>query len=156
MTSPDSFHHIPILLLFLFTLIIHPLLCYTSNPSISPDPLNISCQSAIILNRTNRAAPGHPRRDNKTSSSNLATIISSNRTLTSDCCDRTVISILGLFERTIDGQRRSEGDWELDAAKLAVRHVNERKLLGSLKLKLIVNDTKVRIIIILIIILFSN
>lgn len=90
------------------------------------------------MNRTIRGAPGHPSREGR---SGVATANQSPR----DCCSESnsVISLLGLFERTINGKQRVEGDWELEAAELAVQHVNENKLLGPLQLKLIVNDTKV-------------
>ncbi|XP_024086461.1 gamma-aminobutyric acid type B receptor subunit 1 isoform X2 [Cimex lectularius] len=54
-----------------------------------------------------------------------------------------VVTILGLFELTVDNEERKEGKWELEAANLAVRHINEQNILGpKYKLALIVNDTK--------------
>ncbi|XP_059477386.1 gamma-aminobutyric acid type B receptor subunit 2 isoform X2 [Neocloeon triangulifer] len=54
------------------------------------------------------------------------------------------ISLLGLFElTTTTGVARSEGRSELEAARMAVRHINQRtSLLPGLKLHLLTNDTK--------------
>jgi hypothetical protein len=54
---------------------------------------------------------------------------------------------LGLFELTGQhGEKRAEGRSELEAARLAVRHINQRgsSLLPGFKLQLLTNDTKVR------------
>lgn len=66
----------------------------------------------------------------------------------------TELSLLGLFELTepVAGDSSlakiaapsAEGRAELAAARLAVGHVNTARLLGKYKLKLFVNDTKVR------------
>lgn len=53
------------------------------------------------------------------------------------------VNILGLFELTTQEGDRPEGLSELEAAKLAVKHVNERNILGNYTLKLLTNDTKV-------------
>lgn len=54
------------------------------------------------------------------------------------------VSLLGLFElTTLAGGERWEGRSELAAAKLAVKHVNERRLLPGYVLELITNDTQV-------------
>lgn len=54
------------------------------------------------------------------------------------------VSLLGLFELTTPtGGDRWEGRSELAAAKLAVKHVNERGLLPGYVLELITNDTQV-------------
>jgi len=55
------------------------------------------------------------------------------------------ISLLGLFElTTTSGAARSEGRSELEAARMAVRHINQRtSLLPGFKLQLLTNDTKV-------------
>ena len=55
------------------------------------------------------------------------------------------ITILGLFEMTHRAVPRLEGSSELQAAKLAVEHVNELDILKRFRLRLIYNDTKVRV-----------
>lgn len=55
------------------------------------------------------------------------------------------VSLLGLFEMTTHlGKVRWEGQSELAAAKLAVKHINERRLINGYVLDLITNDTQVR------------
>lgn len=54
------------------------------------------------------------------------------------------ITVLGLFDMTTRTGERLEGRSELAAARLAVRHINERQLLAGYQLELITNDTKVR------------
>lgn len=53
------------------------------------------------------------------------------------------VSVLGLFELSTAYGERPEGNSELAAAMLAVRHINERKLLPGYSLELLTNDTKV-------------
>jgi hypothetical protein len=53
------------------------------------------------------------------------------------------ITVLGLFDMTTRTGERPEGRSELAAARLAVRHINERQLLAGYQLELIKNDTKV-------------
>ena len=53
------------------------------------------------------------------------------------------ITVLGLFDMTTRTGERTEGRSELAAARLAVRHINERQLLAGYQLELITNDTKV-------------
>jgi gamma-aminobutyric acid type B receptor len=53
------------------------------------------------------------------------------------------ITVLGLFDMTTRAGERPEGRSELAAARLAVRHINERQLLVDYQLELITNDTKV-------------
>jgi hypothetical protein len=53
------------------------------------------------------------------------------------------ITVLGLFDMTTRTGERLEGRSELAAARLAVRHINERQLLAGYQLELITNDTKV-------------
>ena len=53
------------------------------------------------------------------------------------------ITVLGLFDMTTRVGERPEGRSELAAARLAVRHINERQLLADYQLELITNDTKV-------------
>lgn len=53
------------------------------------------------------------------------------------------ITVLGLFEMTTRTGERTEGHSELAAARLAVSHINERRLLPGYQLDLITNDTKV-------------
>jgi hypothetical protein len=55
------------------------------------------------------------------------------------------ISLLGLFELTTNtGAVRVDGHSELEAARMAVRHINQRtSLLPGFKLQLLTNDTKV-------------
>lgn len=58
---------------------------------------------------------------------------------------KVVIYLLGLFEFSTGNGRRVEGDSEAKAAELAVKHVNEKDILPGYTLRLLVNDTKVRI-----------
>jgi hypothetical protein len=53
------------------------------------------------------------------------------------------ITVLGLFEMTTRAGERVEGHSELAAARLAVGHINEKRLLPGYQLELITNDTKV-------------
>jgi hypothetical protein len=53
------------------------------------------------------------------------------------------ITVLGLFEMTTRTGERMEGRSELAAARLAVSHINEKRLLPGYQLELITNDTKV-------------
>ncbi|XP_054265388.1 gamma-aminobutyric acid type B receptor subunit 2-like [Macrosteles quadrilineatus] len=53
-----------------------------------------------------------------------------------------VVTILGLFELTVGGVDRPEGRSELAAALLAIKHINQRKILGDYQLKMLTNDTK--------------
>lgn len=53
------------------------------------------------------------------------------------------ITVLGLFEMTTRTGERLEGRSEMAAARLAVSHINERRLLPGYQLELITNDTKV-------------
>jgi hypothetical protein len=53
------------------------------------------------------------------------------------------ITVLGLFEMTTRNGERAEGRSELAAARLAVSHINEKRLLPGYQLELITNDTKV-------------
>lgn len=58
---------------------------------------------------------------------------------------KQTISILGLFELTeSNNELRLEGLSELEAAKLAVQHVNKKDMLYGYDLELHANDTKVR------------
>lgn len=58
--------------------------------------------------------------------------------------NRGKVSLLGLFELTSrTGLLRAEGKSELAAAELAVKHINERRLLKGYTLELITNDTQV-------------
>ncbi|XP_076226557.1 gamma-aminobutyric acid type B receptor subunit 3 isoform X3 [Nomia melanderi] len=52
------------------------------------------------------------------------------------------ITILGLFEMTRGLEPRPEGPSELQAAILAVEHVNKMNILSKFRLRLIYNDTK--------------
>lgn len=54
-----------------------------------------------------------------------------------------LITLLGLFEMSTRNGERPEGHTELLAARMAIRHINERALLPGYKLQLITNDTKV-------------
>ncbi|XP_014468350.1 PREDICTED: uncharacterized protein LOC106741151 [Dinoponera quadriceps] len=56
--------------------------------------------------------------------------------------DKINITILGLFEMTRGAMPRPEGSSELQAAKLAVDHVNEFNVSKYFQLRLIYNDTK--------------
>ncbi|XP_026331181.1 gamma-aminobutyric acid type B receptor subunit 1-like, partial [Hyposmocoma kahamanoa] len=53
-----------------------------------------------------------------------------------------IVSILGLFELSVGDSPRADGMSELVAARLAVKHVNQRGLLPGYRLHLITNDTK--------------
>jgi hypothetical protein len=53
------------------------------------------------------------------------------------------ISVLGLFELTTRWGYRPEGQSELAAAQMAVRHINRRGILPGYKLELLTNDTMV-------------
>jgi hypothetical protein len=53
------------------------------------------------------------------------------------------ITVLGLFDMTTRTGERPEGRSEMAAARLAVRHINDRQLLAGYQLELITNDTKV-------------
>lgn len=53
------------------------------------------------------------------------------------------VSLLGLFEMTTHLGPRWEGKSELAAAELAVKHINERRLLRGYEMELITNDTQV-------------
>ena len=53
------------------------------------------------------------------------------------------ITVLGLFDMTTRTGERPEGRSELAAARLAVRHINEKHLLPGYQLDLVTNDTKV-------------
>lgn len=53
------------------------------------------------------------------------------------------VSLLGLFELTSRAGLRMEGKSELAAAELAVKHINERRLLEGYTLELMTNDTQV-------------
>ncbi|KAL1463079.1 hypothetical protein WDU94_014868 [Cyamophila willieti] len=58
---------------------------------------------------------------------------------------KKTISILGLFELTeSNNEMRLEGLSELEAAKLAVEHVNKANMLYNYQMELHTNDTKVR------------
>lgn len=54
-----------------------------------------------------------------------------------------VVTILGLFEMSTSAGERAEGRSELAAALLAIRHINQRKVLGEFQLRILTNDTKV-------------
>lgn len=56
-----------------------------------------------------------------------------------------VVTILGLFELTTAAGERPEGRSELAAALLAIKHVNQRKILGDYQLRIMTNDTKVHV-----------
>lgn len=59
------------------------------------------------------------------------------------------VTILGLFELTQshqdESEARPEGPSELQAAKLAIDHINNKAILPKFKINLIYNDTKVKI-----------
>nr|XP_033338057.1 gamma-aminobutyric acid type B receptor subunit 2 isoform X1 [Megalopta genalis]XP_033338058.1 gamma-aminobutyric acid type B receptor subunit 2 isoform X2 [Megalopta genalis]XP_033338059.1 gamma-aminobutyric acid type B receptor subunit 2 isoform X1 [Megalopta genalis] len=52
------------------------------------------------------------------------------------------VTILGLFEMTRGLEPRPEGPSELQAARMAVEHVNEMNMLSRFRLRLVHNDTK--------------
>lgn len=53
------------------------------------------------------------------------------------------VSLLGLFELTTQNGIRPEGVSEVYAAELAVKHINNRKILPGYTLELLTNDTRV-------------
>lgn len=53
------------------------------------------------------------------------------------------VSVLGLFELSTRWGVRPEGHSELAAAQMAIRHINNRRLLPGYTLELLTNDTKV-------------
>lgn len=55
------------------------------------------------------------------------------------------VSLLGLFELTTQNGIRPEGVSEVYAAELAVKHINNRKILPGYTLELLTNDTKVSV-----------
>lgn len=55
-----------------------------------------------------------------------------------------VVTILGLFELSTGNSERPEGKSELQAALMAVRDVNEANVLEGYRFHLLTNDTKVR------------
>ncbi|XP_076655390.1 gamma-aminobutyric acid type B receptor subunit 3 isoform X2 [Halictus rubicundus] len=52
------------------------------------------------------------------------------------------VTILGLFEMTRGAEPRPEGPSELQAARMAVEHVNAKNMLSKFRLRLVDNDTK--------------
>ncbi|XP_076297717.1 gamma-aminobutyric acid type B receptor subunit 3 isoform X6 [Lasioglossum baleicum] len=52
------------------------------------------------------------------------------------------VTILGLFEMTRGADPRPEGPSELQAARMAVEHVNAKNVLSRFRLRLVDNDTK--------------
>lgn len=56
------------------------------------------------------------------------------------------ISLLGLFELSTRYGLRTEGQSELAAAEMAVRHINRKKILNGYTIELLTNDTKVCIL----------
>ncbi|XP_063700563.1 gamma-aminobutyric acid type B receptor subunit 2 [Culicoides brevitarsis] len=55
---------------------------------------------------------------------------------------RGTISLLGLFELTTQNGKRDDGLSEMQAAKLAVKHINAKNILPGYQLELLINDTK--------------
>lgn len=53
------------------------------------------------------------------------------------------ISLLGLFELSTRYGLRTEGQSELAAAQMAVRHINSKQILNGYTIELLTNDTKV-------------
>lgn len=53
------------------------------------------------------------------------------------------ISLLGLFELTTRDGPRTEGQSELAAAQMAVRHINSKRILNGYTIELLTNDTEV-------------
>lgn len=56
---------------------------------------------------------------------------------------RNKVSVLGLFELSTRTGTRPEGQSELAAAQMAIKHINDRSLLPGYTLELLTNDTKV-------------
>lgn len=109
--------------------------------------VNISDSHENVLHQVFRRVP---RRNAMRKKSNKVTGDSSrNINTTNDVFsqNRGKVSLLGLFELTSrSGLLRAEGKSELAAAELAVKHINERKLLKGYTLELITNDTQVDLI----------
>lgn len=86
----------------------------------------------------------YPRQNARRKGKKLMEEVSINSTATNRVQKRGKVSLLGLFELTSrSGVSRAEGRSELAAAELAVKHINERKLLKGYTLELITNDTQV-------------
>jgi hypothetical protein len=84
-------------------------------------------------------------RTNKRNTANVSSALSQRSVHvangSSDHLER--ITVLGLFDMTTRTGERPEGRSELAAARLAVRHINEKHLLPGYQLDLVTNDTKV-------------
>lgn len=60
--------------------------------------------------------------------------------------DKLEVTILGLFELSTGNEPRHEGLTELAAAQLAIDRVNQMEMLDNFRLRLIHNDTKVKLL----------
>jgi hypothetical protein len=98
-------------------------------------------------NRVHKIIERYPRQNARRKGKKLTEgKISINSNVTNRARKRGKVSLLGLFELTSrSGLSRAEGKSELAAAELAVKHINERKLLKGYTLELITNDTQVRL-----------
>lgn len=86
----------------------------------------------------------NPRRNARRKVNKIKQETSSSTNVTNRVQNRGKVSLLGLFELTSrTGLLRAEGKSELAAAELAVKHINERRLLKGYTLELITNDTQV-------------
>ncbi|RZF44490.1 hypothetical protein LSTR_LSTR002263 [Laodelphax striatellus] len=132
---------VQVLILLLFPIVVHPHSSSTTPSSLTFafDERHLSqcaCDfSAVAANVTTRheVSPGDSFERDKQSS---------ERIYRGSRVDGGRVTILGLFELTDAAGRRPEGRSELQAANLAVQHVNQRRVLGNLTLGMITNDTK--------------
>lgn len=105
--------------------------------------VNIS-GSNFSLNNQSEIFQRSPRRNARRKANKVKQETSSSTNVTNRVQSRGKVSLLGLFELTSrTGLLRAEGKSELAAAELAVKHINERRLLKGYTLELITNDTQV-------------
>ncbi|XP_078036849.1 uncharacterized protein LOC144469971 [Augochlora pura] len=101
--------------------------------------------------RSSNIAAGKPAAEEKRATTMVpATSTGSDKAssaipLTTESTEKINVTILGLFEMTRGLEPRPEGPSELQAARMAVEHVNEMNMLSRFRLRLVHNDTKVRL-----------
>lgn len=125
--------------------------CSISSPFANESLYNGSEEFEIRQNKVNiseeffkRTARRNARRKSKNNNKVTTATAQSTKNVTSRVQNRGKVSLLGLFELTSRaGLSRAEGKSELAAAELAVKHINERRLLKGYTLELITNDTQV-------------
>lgn len=102
---------------------------FHTNRKISPREFRSSLMRRTLTNKSDLSANGDR-------------VGANNSNGTSD----KVVTILGLFELSTQNSERPEGKSELQAALMAVKHVNEANVLEGYRLHLLTNDTKVRLL----------